>query len=251
MVTTPMVIDGRHDGTLRGLRIRTGSGARRRGGRQSRGTAPASCLDGLLSDRGTAGGSSSGLGHGLDLRDSELTDNADALEVKSQVAPASSSAGNQIHDNPPVMGAPTFVTGVAMSYVTGPADLLGEPCPRQPLAAGQPADGVGIEVYASTGLTSAATRSSTTSTRWRPVQTPHRPHAGCGSPATSSTRAGRDRRGPRRHPALRVGQPHRQQHLRRPGHVRRHVIDGTLGTPFGGSIAGLVVRDNIVVYGRA
>ncbi len=249
VITTPLRVDGVTSATLRGVTITTGSATPGLAGLRVR------TSSGVLLERLTVTGNSWGVE--LDgvtdsiLRDSVLTDNADALEVHDASAGLVIS-GNDIHDNQRFWATDRSSTGVAFSSVTGPLTLSGNVIRGNHAPVGQPADGVGIEVYASTGLD---IRGNTLSDNLDNLETGT--DAGmtpCGLQFTGnvvykSAQATGESRGL----ILRCASNSLVANNTFDGldTFALNVIDGTLGTPFGGSIAGLTVRDNIVVYGRA
>ena len=249
VVTTPIEIAWVGSATLRGLTVTTGSATPGLAGLEVRDSS------GVLLEGLTVTGNSWGveLDHvtNATLRDSELTDNADALEVRYDGASVLIT-GNHIHDNGRFWATDRSSTGVAFSYVTGPLTFSGNSIHGNHAPVGQPADGVGIEVYASSGLTISGNtlydNLDALETGTDTAQTP------CGLAFTGnvvykSSLATGDARGM----ILRCASGSLVANNTFDGldTYAVEVVDGTLGTPFGGSIAGLAVRDNIVVHGRA
>src|SRR3972149_1249926 len=249
VVTTPTEIAWVGSAPLRGLTVTTGSATPGLAGLE------VSDSSGVLLEGLTVTGNSWGVG--LDhvtnstLRDSELTDNADALEVRYDGASVLIT-GNHIHDNGRFWATDRSSTGVAFSYFTGPLTFSGNSIHGNHAPVGQPADGGGIEGYASSGLALSGNtlydNLDALETGADTAQTP------CGLAFTGnvvykSSLATGDARGM----ILRCASGSLVANNTFDGldTYAIEVVDGTLRTPFGGAIAGLAVRGNIVVHGRA
>jgi parallel beta-helix repeat protein len=185
-ITTPIVISAVTSATLRGLTISTGFSVAGRSGVDVRNSS------GVLLEGLTVAGNSWGieLEHVTNsiVRDNELTDNAAGLEATFDGAGVVIS-GNHIHDNDRFWTTDRSSTGVAFSYVTGPLTFSGNSVHGNQSPVGQPADGVGIEVYAASGLTISDNLLYDNREAVRPGRTRPRPRAGCSSPAMWCTRA--------------------------------------------------------------
>jgi acid phosphatase len=249
VISTPIVISGVTSATVRGLTVSTGTGVAGRSGLDVRDSSDV-LLDGI-----TVSGNSWGVElenvTASTLRDSALTDNALALEVKGAAAGVLIS-GNRIHDNTRFWATGRSATGVTFSYATGPLTVSNNVLHGNHAPSGSPADGVGIEIYASTGLSIIGNtlydNLDTLETGTDLAQTP------CGFQFTGnvvykSTASAGESHGL----ILRCAAASQVANNTLDGldAFAFDVVDGTLGTPYGGSIAGLVVRDNIVVGGRA
>jgi acid phosphatase len=185
------------------------------------------------------------------LQSSELTDNAEALEIQGASANLV-IASNRIHDNDQFWATDRSYTGINVAFASGPITIRDNEISGNHAPSGAPPDGVGIEVYGSTGLAITSNQlvdnadaletgtdavadlcglSFTGNVVYKTTTMPVEAHGlilRCAQDSTvaNNTFDGLDR-------------------------FAIDIIDGTSGAPFGGSIARLSVHDNVFVGGRA
>ena len=247
-LTSQTTISGVTSATLRGLTISTGSAVAGLPGLK------VSSSSGVLLDALTVTGNSWGirLEHvtSSTLQNSELTDNADALEVDHDGAGVLIT-GNRIHDNDRFWAADRSYTGVTFYYTTGPLTFSGNQVYGNHSPVGATLDGVGLEIFAASGLTITGNtlydNTDAVETGTDPALTP------CGLTFTGN-----------------VVYKSTTDPVEAHGLILRcasgslvanntfdgldvfaiYIVDGSPTVPFSGSIDGLIVRDNIAVNGR-
>ena len=150
VLTSPTRISGVTSATLRGLTISTGSAVPGSPGLFVTSTS------GVLLDALIVAGNSWGIEMqhvtNSTLQNTELTDNAEALEIQHDGGGVLIT-GNRIHDNRRIWQADRSYTGVNFYYTTGPLTFSGNEVYGNHSGVGEPLDGVGLEVFAAKGLT--------------------------------------------------------------------------------------------------